>query len=177
MNLIHNGDFFVYTQETAVQRAINPLCAGVPASRMDRGRRSGVVTTTMLSAPSQLAAICNRDHPNLRDQLSVRTLNGYIANLFMLLNRETGQIPDPRIRKDDLHNFTYNNLVVKEGVYTEAYTKQMANSEDLIFLTKKIYKREFIASFPNMREFLNLNLYICLMVDCCECGGGIVRGN
>lgn len=114
---------------------------------------------------------------NLSDKLSTRTLLVYASNHFTMLGRETQQMTNWPSVKGEIRNFILNNLVVDEGAHTVAYVKEMVNSEDLTYLTKRMYEREFVASFPNMRLFLNLNLYICLMTDCCERGGAIVRGN
>lgn len=113
---------------------------------------------------------------NMRDTLSTVTLKVYAANLFSVLHRETGRMVDAGVKRGEIHNFINNDLVVQEGVHTDAAVKKLANSEDVTYLTKRMYEREFVASFANMREFLNLNLYICLMVDCCERGGAIARG-
>lgn len=113
---------------------------------------------------------------NLRDRLTVKTLVTYARYFCMMIGRETGQKSVWRTYDGELRNFIHNTLTVEEGAHTDGYVKQMVNSEDLTYLTKRMYKREFVASFPNMREFLNLNLYVCLMVDCCERGGAIVRG-
>jgi hypothetical protein len=111
----------------------------------------------------------------LRDELSTVTLLTYMSNLCSMFTRERGRLETLTDTRAELRNFILNDLVTQENVHTDAFDKHIVNSEDLTYLTSRLYERKFIATFPNMREFLNLNLFMCLMVDTSERGGALVK--
>lgn len=54
------------------------------------------------------------------------------------------------------------DLTRQENLSTDANIKTLAFPEDVTFIIAKLYSPEYLATFPNMRTVLNLNLFSSL---------------
>lgn len=110
----------------------------------------------------------------IRDEVSVITLERFGHSLLYGLRREAHH--DRSVVRgftQQLKGFIRSTLVEEELAHTDAFTKHVVDSQDLTFLCAKLWSPEYVTTFQNHRKFINLNLFILLLVDTCERGGAL----
>ncbi|CAG7558411.1 unnamed protein product [Fusarium equiseti] len=70
--------------------------------------------------------------------------------------------------------FISNDLATQEGLSTAMKSKLSANSEDFSYIVSRLFDAQCLNTFGNMRQVLNLTLYLMLIVDTCGRGGEFV---
>ncbi|KAI1059224.1 hypothetical protein LB507_003665 [Fusarium sp. FIESC RH6] len=105
--------------------------------------------------------------------LAVNTVIGYINSCISVMERDSKRQFNPELRQT-LGRFISNNLVTQEGLSTAMKPKLSANSEDVSYIMSRLFDAQYLNTFGNMRQVLNLTLYLMLIVDSCGRGGEFV---
>lgn len=106
------------------------------------------------------------------DTISVRTLINYMRLLFTVFGIDRGRRLDKALT-DDIQAYIYNDMAKEYQLSREHWKKPVAHSEDLTYLISVLYSPEYIGSLSNMRQLLNLTLFLNIMVDTGSRGGDI----
>lgn len=111
----------------------------------------------------------------ITDKLSVRTVQHYLEMLIIAMKRDC-HFAEPLSHVNlECRNFIATVLFEKEGLSTKAHVKAVAHSEDLTEVLSKLYTPKYLNTFSNIRQVLNLTLYLLLVVDYTEKDCGITR--
>lgn len=105
--------------------------------------------------------------------LAVRTVTGYINSCLSVMERNSERQWNPELRHT-LGLFVSNDLATREGLSTAMRPKLSANSEDVSYIVSRLFDAQCLNTFGNMRQVLNLTLYLMLIVDTCGRGGEFV---
>ncbi|RBR19863.1 uncharacterized protein FIESC28_05469 [Fusarium coffeatum] len=105
--------------------------------------------------------------------LAVKTVIGYINTCLTAMERDSERQWNPVLRHS-FALFVSNNLLTQEGLLTAMKPKLQANSEDVTYIVSRLSHAQYLNIFGNMRQVLNLTLYLMLIVDTCGRGGEFV---
>lgn len=105
--------------------------------------------------------------------LAVKTVIGYINSCLTAMERDSERQWNPVLRHSFVL-FVSNNLLTQEGLSTAMKPKLQANSEDVTYIVSRLFDAQYPKVFRNMRQVLNLTLYLMLIVDTCGRGGEFV---
>ncbi|OBT90547.1 hypothetical protein VE02_00995 [Pseudogymnoascus sp. 03VT05] len=109
---------------------------------------------------------------NIADTISVQTLLNYIRLLFVVFKIDRGR----RLCKDltdDIQAYIYNDMTKEYHLSREHWKKPVAHSEDLSYLISILYTPDYIGTLSNMRQLLNITIFLNIMVDTGSRGGDI----
>ena len=109
---------------------------------------------------------------NIADTISVRTLINYTRLLFTVFGIDRGRRLDKALT-DDVQAYVYNDMVKEYQLSRAQWKKPVAHSEDLTYLISVLYTPQFIGTLSNMRQLMNLTLFLNIMVDTGSRGGDI----
>lgn len=108
----------------------------------------------------------------IADTISVRTLINYIRLLFAVLGIDRGA-PLDRTLTNEIQAYIHNDMAKEYQISREHWKKPVAHSEDLTHLISVLYRPDSMGTLSNMRQLLNLTLFLNIMVDTGSRGGDI----
>ena len=111
---------------------------------------------------------------HIADTISVRTLINYVRLLFTVFGIDRGHRLEKALT-DDIQAYIYTDMTEEYHLSREQWKKPVAHSEDLTYLISVLYTPEYIGTLSNMRQLLNLTLFLNIMVDTGSRGGDIAR--
>ncbi|KAH7179549.1 uncharacterized protein B0J16DRAFT_347172 [Fusarium flagelliforme] len=104
--------------------------------------------------------------------IAVGTVIGYINSCLTAMQRDGTTMES--CATPHLRIIFLNDLVTQEGLSTAMRPKLPANSEDVTYIVPRLFDAQYLNTFGNMRQVLNLTLYLMLIVDTCGRGGEFV---
>ena len=105
--------------------------------------------------------------------LAVKTVIGYNKTCLTAMERHPKRQWNHVLRHSFVL-FVSDNLLTQEGLSTAMKPKLEANSEDVTYIVSRLFDAQYLNTFGNMRQVLNLTLYLMLIVDTCGRGGEFV---
>ncbi|KAI9721837.1 MAG: hypothetical protein M1812_002173 [Candelaria pacifica] len=108
----------------------------------------------------------------IMDQISVKSLHGYMRNFRSVFYQSTNNTI-PKATTEDVSAFIQGPLADQENLCRVRKVKPLTDVHNVELLLSTLYSRSFLETVPNMRDVLNLSLYINLVLDLAAHGGDI----